>query len=196
MASSHCNSSTLVSLLGTPFNTILHFSDHLTYLPNALQYSKQIYQRGRSSPRSPSSTIQPGQTVSPVPGPNIIPADNNPNQEDASANPITNNTANKPTSSTRLWSKPRRSENTNEQLADVLGRPANTLNSNQTPSPNTHTRETKACIPNTFSSTEPDKLNNFLFQYYLYFHANLAQFDMDIAKINFTMTYLTKVAQD
>ena len=42
--------------------------------------------------------------------------------------------------------------------------------------------------------TEPDKLNNFLFQCHLYFHANPAQFDTDIIKINFTMTYLTGVA--
>ena len=71
-----------------------------------------------------------------------------------------------------------------------------TLNSNQTPSPNTNTRGTKACIPNTFSSTELDKLNNFLFQYHLYFCANLVQFNMDIAKINFIITYLTGVAQN
>ena len=81
-------------------------------------------------------------------------------------------------------------------MADVLGRLANTLNSNQTSRLNTNTRGTKAHIPDIFSSTEPDKLNNFLFQYCLYFHANLAQFDMDIAKINFAMTYLTRVAQD
>jgi len=62
--------------------------------------------------------------------------------------------------------------------------------------PNTNSRGTKAHIPDTFSSTEPDKLNNFLFQYWLYFHANSVQFDMDIVKINFAMTYLTGVAQD
>ena len=81
-------------------------------------------------------------------------------------------------------------------MANVLGWLANTLDSNQTSSPNTNIRETKAYIPNTFSGTELDKLNNFLFQYRLYFHANLAQFDMDIVKINFTMIYLTGVAQD
>ena len=68
------------------------------------------------------------------------------------------------------------------------------LNANQTPSLNTNLRGTKAHIPNTFSSTEPDKLNNFLFQYHLYFYANLVQFDMDIVKINFAITYLTEVA--
>jgi len=66
-------------------------------------------------------------------------------------------------SSTHSWSKPHWSDNTNEQLAEVLGRLANTLNTNQTPTPNTNSRGTKAHILNTFSSTEPDKLNNFLF---------------------------------
>jgi len=81
-------------------------------------------------------------------------------------------------------------------LAEVLGRLANTLNANQTSEPNTNSRGTKARIPNTFSGTEPDKLNNFLFQCQLYFRANPAQFDMDIVKINFAMTHLTGVAQD
>ena len=59
------------------------------------------------SARSPSSTIQPAWTVSPVPGPSIVPADNDPNWEDAPANPGTNNNiANRLTSSTRSWSKP------------------------------------------------------------------------------------------
>ena len=123
--------------------------------------------------------------------------DNDPNWEDApTTNLNTNLTANRPTSSTRSWSKLRQSNNSNEQLAEVLGRLANTLNTNQTPAPNTNSRGTKARIPDTFSGTEPDKLNNFLFQCRLYFHANPVQFDTDIAKINFAMTYLTGVAQD
>ena len=81
-------------------------------------------------------------------------------------------------------------------MAEVLNRLANTLNSNQTSGPNINSRGTKARIPDTFSGTEPDKLNNFLFQCHLYFHANTVQFDMDIVKINFTMTYLTGVAQN
>ena len=134
----------------------------------------------------------------PVPGPSIVSADNDSNWEDApTTNPITNdNIANRPTSSTCSWSKPCQSNNTNEQLAEVLSRLANTLNTNQTPAPNTNSRGTKARIPNTFSDTEPDKLNNFLFQCRLYFHANPAEFNTDIAKINFAMTYLTGVAQD
>jgi len=79
-------------------------------------------------------------------------------------------------------------------LADVLSQLANTLNTNQTHSPNTNSRETKAYIYNIFSNTEPDKLNNFLFQYCLYFYANLAQFNIDVTKINFTIIYLTGVA--
>jgi len=133
----------------------------------------------------------------PVPCPSIIPADNDPNWEDApTTNPNTNLIANRPISSTRSRSKPCQSDNTNEQLAEVLGQLANTLNTNQTPAPNTNSRGTKARIPDTFSGTEPNKLNNFLFQCKLYFHANPAQFDTDIAKINFAMTYLTGVAQD
>ena len=174
---------------------ILHFSNQMAYPLNVLWHSRQIHQRGYSSLRSSSSTIQPGQTVLPVPGPSIVPVDNDPNWENApTTNPNTNLTANRPTSSTRSQSKPCRSENTNEQLAEVLGRLANTLNSNQTPGPNTNSRETKAHISNTFSGTEPNKLNNFLFQYRLYFCTNPVQFYIDIAKINFTMIYLTGVA--
>ena len=121
MASSCRNSSTLVPPLGTLFNTILHFSDQMVYPPNAPRCSRWIHQRGHSSLRSPSSIIQPARTVSPVPGPSIVPADNDPNWEDApTTNPITNLAANRPTSSTRSQSKLRRSENTNEQLADLL----------------------------------------------------------------------------
>jgi len=196
MASSCHNFSTLVPLLGTLFNTILCFSDQMAYPPNTPWHSRRIHQRGQLSPRSSSSTIQPSQTVSPVLVPSIVPADNDPNWEDAPANPITNLTANRPTSSTRSRSKPWWSDNTNEQLAEVLGWLVNTINVNQIPRSNTNSRETKACIPDTFSSAEPDKLNNFLFQCCLYFHANLAQFNIDIVKINFAMTYLTGVAQD
>ena len=131
----------------------------------------------------------------PILGPSIVPVDNDPNWEDAPANPTTNTIiANRLTSSTHLQSKPCWSKNTNKQLADILGWLANTLNTNQTPGPNTNARGTKAHIPNTFSSTEPDKFYNFLFQCRLYFCANLVQFDMDIMKINFIMTYLTGVA--
>ena len=99
-----------------------------------------------------------------VPSLSIIPANNNPNWEDTpTTNHITNWTSNRPTFSTYLQSKPYWSNNTNEQLTDILGQLANILNTNQTPSPNTNLREAKVCIPNIFSSTKPDKLNNFLF---------------------------------
>ena len=78
-------------------------------------------------------------------------------------------------------------------MADVLGQLANILNTNQTPGPNNNSREIKACISDTFSGTKLDKLNNFLFQCCLYFCANLVQFNIDIIKINFVMTYLTGV---
>ena len=166
MASSCRNSSTPVPPLGTPFNMISRFSEPMAYLPNVPRHSRRIHQRGHSSLRSPSSTIQPARTVSPVPGSSIVPIDNDPNWEGApTTNPNTNLAANRPTSSTRSRSKPRRSDNnnTNKQLAKVLGRLANTLNTNQTPTPNTNSRGTKAYIPDTFSGTEPNKLNNFLF---------------------------------
>ena len=144
----------------------------MAYPPNVPRRSRRIHQRGCLSLRSPSSIIQPGWTVLPVPGPSIVTADNDSNWENASANPSTNNNiANRLTFSTHLWSKPHWSNNTNEQLAEVLSWLANTLNSNQTPRPNTNSRGIKACIPNTFSGAEPDKLNNFLFQCWLYFHA-------------------------
>jgi len=103
MAFSCCNSSTstLVPLLGTPFNTISYFSDHLAYLPNALWWSRQIYQKDCSSLMSLSSTIYSGWTVLPVPGPSIITVDNDFNWEDAPTNSTTNTIiANRPTSST------------------------------------------------------------------------------------------------
>ena len=108
MAFSHCNSltSTLVLLLGTSFNTISYFSDYLAYLPNAPQQSRQIHQKGCLSLRFLLSIIYPGQTVLPVPGLSIVPVDNDSNWEDAFANPTTNLTANRPTSSTHSWSKP------------------------------------------------------------------------------------------
>ena len=165
MASSHHNSSTPVPPLGIPFNTISCFSNQMAYLPNTPWHLRRIHQRGRLSPRSPSSTIQPGRIISPVSGPSIVPVDNDSNWEDAPINPSTNNNiTNRPMSSTHSRSKPHWSDNTNEQLAEVLGQLANTLNSNQTPGPNTNSRGTKAHIPNTFSNIEPNKLNNFLFQ--------------------------------
>ena len=47
--------------------------------------------------------------------------------------------------------------------------------------------ELKLTISNTFSGTEPDKLNNFLFQCHFYFCANPMQFNIDITKIKFAI---------
>ena len=126
----------------------------------------------------------------PIPGLSIVPADNNYNWKNALT---TNSAINKPNSSTYSQSKPQYSNNTNKQLHNILSCITNTLTANQTPSPNANPKGTKACISNIFSSTESEKLNNFLFQYCLYFYANSTQFNIDIAKINFAMTYLTKV---
>jgi len=52
----------------------------------------------------------------------------------------------------------------NKQLANIPGYIANTLTANQTPGSNFNPRRTKAHISNTFNSTKPNKLNNFLFQ--------------------------------
>jgi len=56
--------------------------------------------------------------------------------------------------------------------------------------------QSKACIPDTFDSSDPHKLNHFLFQCQLFFHANPLQFSTDKEKINFVMIYLSGVAQD
>ena len=54
----------------------------------------------------------------------------------------------------------------------------------------------KAYILDTFDSSDPQKLNYFLFQCQLYFYANTSQFPTDEEKINFTMIYFSSVAQD
>jgi len=54
----------------------------------------------------------------------------------------------------------------------------------------------KAHILDTFNSSDPHKLNHFLFQCQLYFCANAPQFPTDKEKINFMMTYLSGIAQD
>ena len=81
-------------------------------------------------------------------------------------------------------------------MADILSYIANILTTNQTPSPNSNSRGTKAHILNTSSSTEPNKLNNFLFQCHFYFYTNPIQFDTDIVKFNFAITYLIRVVQN
>jgi len=199
MAFSCCLGLTLVPLLKIPFNTILYFSNNFsgTYLPNTLQHSRYIYQKGQSFLKSPIYTIQFTQTVLFVSGPNIIFMDNNSNWKDApTTNPTTNLISNRLNSSTYLWLKLCQSNNTNEQLANVLSWLRNTLNANQTLSPHTNSKRTKAYTSDTFSSTKPNKFNNFLFQYHLYFCTNPIWFYIDIVKINFAITYLTVITQD
>ena len=54
----------------------------------------------------------------------------------------------------------------------------------------------KARIPDIFDSSDSHKLNHFLFQCQLFFHANPSQFSTDEEKINFALTYLSSVVQD
>ncbi|KAF5356896.1 hypothetical protein D9756_006427 [Leucocoprinus leucothites] len=70
-----------------------------------------------------------------------------------------------------------------------------TANLDHCPQPNA-APVNKACLLDTFSGTDPDKLNTFLIQCRLYFCANPTQFQEDSQKVNFTMTYLTGVALD
>jgi len=55
------------------------------------------------------------------------------------------------------------------------------------------TSEAKTYLLYMSSGTDLDKLDNFLFQYHLYFCANPAQFIFNITKINLTITYLTGI---
>ncbi|KAF5346383.1 hypothetical protein D9756_011387 [Leucocoprinus leucothites] len=89
---------------------------------------------------------------------------------------------------------PRQDPN-NDCLADVLGRLADNLD-HQVAAQANQTHINKARLPDTFSSSDPEKLNTFLIQCHLYFRANPTQFQYDNQKVNFTMTYLTSVALD
>jgi len=80
----------------------------------------------------------------------------------------------------------------NNQLAEALRQLSENLNRGSAPK----SPQSKACILDTFDSSDPHKLNHFLFQYRLYFHANPLQFPTNEEKINFTMTYLSSVVQD
>jgi len=80
----------------------------------------------------------------------------------------------------------------NNQLAEVLQQLLENLNRGLAPKP----LQSKARILDTFDGSDPHKLNHFLFQCWLYFHANPSQFPIDEEKINFAMTYLSSVVQD
>jgi len=68
-------------------------------------------------------------------------------------------------------------------LANIFGCTADKLTANQNPGHNSNQRETKVNIPNTFSNTELDRLDIFLFRCHFYFYANSTQFNIDIAKL-------------
>jgi len=80
----------------------------------------------------------------------------------------------------------------NNQLAETLQQISENLNRGSAPKPH----QSKAHIPDTFDGSDLHKLNHFLFQCRLFFHANPSQFSTDEEKINFAMTYLSGVAQD
>jgi len=80
----------------------------------------------------------------------------------------------------------------NNQLAEALRQLSENLNRGSAPKPH----QLKAYILDTFDGSDPHKLNHFLFQCRLFFHANPSQFSIDEEKINFAMTYLSGVAQD
>jgi len=80
----------------------------------------------------------------------------------------------------------------NNQLAEALWQLSKNLNRESAPKPH----QSKACIPDIFDGSNPHKLNHFLFQCQLFFHANPSQFSTDEEKINFTLTYLSGVVQD
>ena len=80
----------------------------------------------------------------------------------------------------------------NNQLAEALRQLLENLNRGSVPKP----PQLKAHIPDTFNSSDPHKLNHFLFQCQLYFCANTPQFPTNEEKINSAMTYLSGVVQD
>jgi hypothetical protein len=51
----------------------------------------------------------------------------------------------------------------------------------------------KACLPDTFSGSDPNKLKTFLFQCQLYFQSNPNHFSRERAKVDFAMTFLTDI---
>ena len=80
----------------------------------------------------------------------------------------------------------------NNQLAKALQQLLENLNRGSVPKP----YQLKARIPDIFNGSDLHKLNHFLFQCRLFFHANPSQFSTDEGKINFAMTYLSGIAQD
>jgi len=80
----------------------------------------------------------------------------------------------------------------NNQLAEALRQLSENLNRGLAPKP----YQLKVHILDTFDGSDPHKLNHFLFQCWLFFHANPLQFSTNEEKINFAMTYLSGVMPD
>jgi len=76
---------------------------------------------------------------------------------------------------------------------DLLAKAFKKLTTNFTLATNLILLAARFQIPENFDSSNLDKLNNFFFQYQLYFYANSVQFTTDTTKINFAMIYLTRV---
>ena len=54
----------------------------------------------------------------------------------------------------------------------------------------------KARVPDVFDGMDPHQLHYFLFQCHLYFHSRPTLFKSDVDKVNFAMTYVSRVVQD
>jgi len=80
----------------------------------------------------------------------------------------------------------------NNQLAEALRQLSENFNRGLAPKPH----QSKTRILNIFDGSDPHKLNHFLFQCRLFFHANPLQFSTNEEKINFALTYLFGIAQD
>jgi len=54
----------------------------------------------------------------------------------------------------------------------------------------------KVRVPDVFDGTDPHQLHHFLFQCRLYFRSGPTLFKSDVDKVNFAMTYVSRVVQD
>jgi len=54
----------------------------------------------------------------------------------------------------------------------------------------------KVRVPDVFDGTDPHQLHCFLFQCHLYFRSGPTLFKSDVDKVNFAMTYVSRVVQD
>jgi hypothetical protein len=75
-------------------------------------------------------------------------------------------------------------------MAQTFGRIADTLDRGQTVPPVAGAR-TKARPPDVFNGSDPEKLEQFLFQCRLFFRASPAQFTSETTKVNYALTFLS-----